>query len=157
MSTDKGGKKPGGPGFLGDDDLLAELDQWDKTFDALHTEGPPDAEPAKTAAKPAPLTAPIPAPPPKTGPIPGPPQRKGSTKPPPPPPGRGSVPKIEPIAKPAPDPNRTIVSPTPLPPSQEAYERGDDDPQTLDRGQPADPLGDLAVGDLAVGDETDFS
>jgi hypothetical protein len=28
------GKKGGG--FLGDDDLLAELDQWDRTFDALH-------------------------------------------------------------------------------------------------------------------------
>ncbi|MFN0248057.1 MAG: hypothetical protein ACKV2T_14295 [Kofleriaceae bacterium] len=45
MST---GKPPkGGKPFLADDDLLAELDAWDATFDALHAEEPPAPEAAK--------------------------------------------------------------------------------------------------------------
>jgi lipopolysaccharide biosynthesis regulator YciM len=40
------GKPPkGGKPFLADDDLLAELDAWDATFDALHTEEPAREEP----------------------------------------------------------------------------------------------------------------
>jgi tetratricopeptide (TPR) repeat protein len=51
------GKPPkGGKPFLADDDLLAELDAWDATFDALHTEEPP-----KEAAKP-PMEWPAPSP-----------------------------------------------------------------------------------------------
>jgi hypothetical protein len=62
-----------GPGFLGDDDLLAELDAWD-AFDALHTEGPPETELGPGGQPPTP----IPAPPPRGG---------TPSRPPPPPPG----------------------------------------------------------------------
>jgi tetratricopeptide (TPR) repeat protein len=37
MSTGKPPSKPPAKPFLGDDDLLSELDAWDATFDALHT------------------------------------------------------------------------------------------------------------------------
>ncbi|MGE0395912.1 MAG: hypothetical protein AB7T06_04220 [Kofleriaceae bacterium] len=63
MST---GKPPkGGKPFLADDDLLAELDAWDATFDALHTEDaapsppvmdwptPPPADPTMVTQLPA--------------------------------------------------------------------------------------------------------
>ena len=63
MSTGKPPKGTPGKPFLADDDLLSELDAWDATFDALHTEepvakdAPPPMEwPAPTAADPTQLT-----------------------------------------------------------------------------------------------------
>ncbi len=51
----KGGGKP----FLGDDDLLSELDAWDQTFDALHAEDTSAAIPAAAVmAWPAPTPQP---------------------------------------------------------------------------------------------------
>ena len=53
----KGGGKP----FLGDDDLLSELDAWDQTFDALHAEDTSTSIPA--AAEVMAWPAPTPQPP----------------------------------------------------------------------------------------------
>ncbi|MBS1118114.1 MAG: Tetratricopeptide repeat protein [Deltaproteobacteria bacterium] len=63
--TVPGGKPPKNPkGFLGDDDMLSELDAWDATFDALHgpdggdpptapvMDWPPAAEPLKPTVDP---------------------------------------------------------------------------------------------------------
>lgn len=54
------GKPPkGGKPFLGDDDLLSELDAWDATFDALHDEpGTPPPRGDEVMAWPAPAAAP---------------------------------------------------------------------------------------------------
>ncbi|MEO7095292.1 MAG: hypothetical protein ABI175_18695, partial [Polyangiales bacterium] len=52
----KGGGKP----FLGDDDLLSELDAWDQTFDALHAEDTSASIPAaEVMAWPAPTPQPL--------------------------------------------------------------------------------------------------
>jgi hypothetical protein len=42
-------KPPGGKPFLGDDDILSELDAWDATFDALHSSGPEEGKDAAPA------------------------------------------------------------------------------------------------------------
>ena len=54
----KGGGKP----FLGDDDLLSELDAWDQTFDALHAEDTSTSIPVASEV----MAWPSPTPPPPT-------------------------------------------------------------------------------------------
>ena len=50
----------GGKPFLGEDDLLSELDAWDATFDALH--GGPETSANDLAAQPMEWPEPIPEP-----------------------------------------------------------------------------------------------
>jgi cellulose synthase operon protein C len=157
-----GDKKKGG-GFLGDDDLLAELDAWDKTFDALHEGAPEELAPIVQAA-------PVAAPPPPEPelPVARPAPRIDVARSVPPPPKRsGRIPVVEPpIETPPPEEMATLESDVRADAVPEPAERDEDHytpaPEPIDEELAAlpppevDTSGDeYAYG--AVGDETDFS